>query len=70
MKRWLISVTVFIVSFIPMLAVGYFLLMLFAGPHGGLLPSFLHKYTAPFLWLIVIGVPLWLGSKAYTKLEK
>lgn len=69
MKKWLITILVFLGSFIPILAIGYFLLMLLAGPHGGLLPNYLQPFLLPILWLMVIGIPLWLSVSVYNKMK-
>ena len=67
--RLLLTAIVFIASLGTLAVIGFFAVMFLAGPHGGVLPEWLHR---PFLfvaWVIVIGLPVWLAVIVYKRMK-
>lgn len=67
MKRWLLTLLVYIISLAVIATVAFFLALFLVGPHGGILPDALHLPTGILLWICVIAIPLWTGYRTYKK---
>jgi hypothetical protein len=65
MKKWIISLLVFILSLVFTVFIGFYAEIFLIGPHTGILPQNFFILVAIFLLLIIVGIPVWLGRKAF-----
>jgi len=69
MKKWTISIVVFSLTIIPMVAISIILAYFLVGPHSGIL---LEKFQLPvyiLLCVLSIGLPAWAAYKTYVKFD-
>jgi hypothetical protein len=64
-KIWIISFLVFIVSLVVTAFIGFYAQIFLIGPHTGILPQKFFIPVAILLLLLIVGIPLWLGRKAF-----
>ena len=69
MKKWIISVAVFVLSFAVMAFVGFYGAIFLVGPHSDVLPEILQVPIGLLLWLLIIGIPLLIARKIFIKLN-
>jgi len=69
MKKWIISIAVFILSFAVMAFVGFYGAIFLVGPHSDVLPEILEVPVGLLLWLLIIGIPLLIARKIFIKLN-
>jgi hypothetical protein len=65
MRRWLITLSVFIASLAVSAVVGFYIAVVLVGPHSDLLPEPMRVPVGLLVWAGVLGVPAWLARKAY-----
>ena len=69
MKKWIISIIVFLLSFSVTAIIGFYTAIILIGPHSDILPEILQVPAGLLLLLIIIGIPSWLSYKAFIKLK-
>jgi len=69
MKKWIISVAVFVLSFAVMAFVGFYGAIFLVGPHSDVLPEILQVPIGLLLWLLIIGIPLLIARIIFKKLN-
>lgn len=67
--RGLITAVVYLLALGVIAASMFFAVMVFAGPHAGLLPSWLEPVVLIIGWLVVLVVPAWLASRVWLRLR-
>ena len=70
MKKWIISIAVFILSFAVTAFVGFYTAIFLVGPHSDVLPEILQFPVGLLLLLLIIGIPLLIARKIFIKLNK
>ena len=70
MKKWVISILVFLISFTLLAFLGLFLAIFIAGPHSDVLPEFMASPIFFILLFVVFAIPVWLAYKVYQKLSE
>ena len=69
MKKWIISISVFILSFAVSAFVGFYGAIFLVGPHSDVLPEILQVPVGLLLWLLIIGIPFLIARKTFKKLN-
>ena len=69
MKKWIISIAVFILSFAVTAFVGFYGAIFLVGPHSDVLPEILQVPVGLLLWLLIIGIPLLIARGIFKKLN-
>jgi len=69
MKKWIISIAVFILSFAVTAFVGFYGAIFLVGPHSDVLPEILQVPVGLLLWLLIIGIPFLIARKTFKKLN-
>lgn len=59
---------VFLITLAATAAAAFFVVLVLAGPHGGVLPSSLHTATLVLGWVVVAIVPILAGRWAWRRL--
>ena len=67
LKKWLLSAVAFICAAGLTAVVGILLGLLLVGPHSDLLPEVLRAPTGLLIWAGVLGIPVWLSYKVFSK---
>jgi hypothetical protein len=70
MKKWIISFLVFILSLAAVTFIGFYAEIFLIGPHTGILPQNFFIPVAILLLMIIVGIPVWLGRKAFYHFKK
>lgn len=65
--RWVITLAVYLVALLLTAAAAWFLVLLLAGPHAGLLPSFLEVTIIVMAWLLVLLLPVLAARAAWRR---
>lgn len=65
MRKWVLSIIVFILTFIPVAGLGVFLGLLLVGPHSDIIKDPFRVPIGAGLWVCAIGIPLWMSWKMY-----
>ena len=66
--RLLITVGIYLAALGLIGVAAFFAVIVFAGPHGGLLPRFFEIPVFIFGWLFVLLVPAWIARIAWRRL--
>lgn len=70
MKLWLLTILVFLVSFLLIGLLGMISAIIIAGPHSDILPSFLQIPTLIIIGIIILTVPFWVAYRVFKILSK
>lgn len=70
MKKWIIAITVFILSFALMIIIGFYAAIFLIGPHSGILPQFLFIPVGLLLVVLILGIPLLLAKSTYLGIDR
>jgi hypothetical protein len=70
MKKWIIFFLVFILSLAGTVFIGFYAEIFLIGPHSGILPQNFFIPIAILLLLLIVGIPVWLGRKAFYYFKK
>lgn len=65
MKKWLLSIITFTLSFMCCGTMAIFGVLFLAGPHGGVLPTWTAGLVLLLGWTFALGVPIYLALKVY-----
>lgn len=65
MKKWIISIVVFIISFTLTILIGFYAAIFLIGPHSDILPEILQVPVGIILLIVTIGIPVWFGRKTF-----
>ena len=68
MRRWLLTGLVWTIATLVLLPVCAFAVILFAGPHSDLLPSFLRSPAFIACILVLLAVPVWLARMVWRRM--
>jgi len=66
LKKWILSLVVFVVSIAVTAIAGFFLGIFLVGPHSDTLPRALQVPVGLGIWAGVLGIPIWLSYKTFT----
>jgi hypothetical protein len=69
MTKWILSYAVFILSLAVTVFIGFYLAIFLIGPHSDILPEVIHVPVGIILLTLIIGVPSWLGRKAFVQFK-
>jgi hypothetical protein len=67
LKKWFVSLAVFIGTGAVTAVVGLFLGLLLVGPHSDLLPEAFRVPAGLLIWAGILGIPAWLSCKVFSK---
>ena len=67
LKKWFVSLAVFIGVGTVTAVLGLFLGLLLVGPHSDLLPEAFRVPAGLLMWAGVLGIPAWLSYKVFSK---
>ena len=67
MKNKILTIVIFIVSFLICAPLAFFVAIVLAGPLAGLFPLWIEGIIRAFSWVIAIFVPMFLAIKFYHK---
>ncbi|MFQ5993485.1 MAG: hypothetical protein ACE5K1_00205 [Acidiferrobacterales bacterium] len=67
---WLLVAVGYLVTLIITVIVGTFVVLVLAGPHGGMLPDYLQPVVLISAWIAVIVVPIWAAYRIHRELFK
>lgn len=68
--RLLLTALAYLCSLAFVLAVAIVLALFVVGPHADLLPDGLEPIVGAALWFTVIGLPLWIATRVWTRLDR
>lgn len=66
--RGLITAAVYLLALAVIAVAVFFAVMVFAGPHSGLLPDWLETAVLILGWLIVLVLPVWIAVMCWRRL--
>lgn len=66
MKKWILTLLIFLSAVAVTSFVGFYLTIFLIGPHSDILPDWLHIPVGIILLVLIIGIPAWLANKVYT----
>jgi hypothetical protein len=66
-KKWILSIIVFLFVLALTGVAGFFVAIFLAGPHSDFLPGALQIPVGVIIWTAVFGVPIWLARKTFLK---
>ena len=69
MNKWILVSGVFILSLAITVFIGFYTAIFLIGPHSDILPEILYIPLGILLLILVVGIPIWLGRKAFVKLN-
>ena len=69
MKKWIISIAVFVVSFAVIAFVSFYAAIFLVGPHSDLLPEIFFIPVVVFLLVLTLGIPVWIAAKTFKRLD-
>lgn len=69
MKKWLLTLLAFVGTLVVTAAIAFVVVIVFAGPHSDLLPSFLQPVVFIAGWLAVLGVPFIAARATWRRLR-
>lgn len=69
-RRLLLTAAAFLVALILTAGVVFFLVLLLAGPHGGVLPASFEKPVLVAGWMLVLAIPVWCGWRVWTRTRR
>ncbi len=67
MKRWVLSVVTYAVSLVLCAAIGFYTVLVLAGPHAGIFSGWAENIVVGLGWAFTLGVPLMLARKVFVK---
>jgi hypothetical protein len=70
MKKWVLSILVFLVTLAILTFFGFFLVIFLAGPHSDILPEYLAAPVFFTVLFFVLAVPSWLAFKTFKFFDK
>ena len=68
-KRILLTVAAYLISLLLVAAISFLVVIIFAGPHAGLLPAWLEMVVIFFGWLAVIIIPIMSAFRVWSKVK-
>jgi hypothetical protein len=68
--HFVIAVAVYLVALAIVGVAAFFIVIVVAGPHAGLLPQPLEVVVLIAGWLAVLGLPLWVAMKVWRRLQR
>lgn len=68
--RILAALAIYITALMATAFIAFFAVIFLAGPHAGLLPSWLEAAVLALAWLAVLVLPLLIARKAWRRLGK
>ena len=68
--RILATTAAYFASLVAIAVTTFFVVIFLAGPHAGLLPSWLEAADLGIGWLVVVVLPLMLATKVWRRLGK
>ena len=66
--RYLLALLAYLISLVVVAALAFIIVILFAGPHAGLLPQWAEMLALSAGWLAVAVVPIWISVRVYQRL--
>ena len=69
MKKWIISIAVFVVSVAAISFVSFYAAIFLVGPHSDILPEIFFIPVVFSLLALTIGIPGWISVKTFKRLK-
>jgi hypothetical protein len=69
MKKWILSLLVFLLSFSALALISFYAAIFLTGPHSDILAETIYLPVRLLLLLLVIGLPLWLAHKIFFRFK-
>jgi hypothetical protein len=70
MKPWMAALFAWLLATAVLVPLSIFLVLVLAGPHGGLLPSHLGPAVLVTGWALALGGPLLAARSVYRRLDR
>jgi hypothetical protein len=64
----LLTIIAWLVITAILLPVSFFAVIALAGPHGGVLPEYLHRPVLLLAWTILLAAPVWAACRVHQRL--
>ena len=68
--EWLVCGLVWVGFTVLLAPLCFFAVMALAGPHGGILPEFLHRPVLLAAWVLLIGLPAWIALAVRQRMHR
>ncbi len=68
-KRILLTCLAYLISLLLVSAISFLVVIIFAGPHAGLLPAWLEAAILFFGWVAVIVIPIMAAFRVWNKVK-
>ncbi len=65
--KYIATAVAYVVSLVVVAVASFFTVMVLAGPHAGLLPTWLEPVVLAIGWLAVLGVPVLVGRLVWRR---
>ena len=69
MKKWVVSIVVFVLSLAVTGFIGFYSAIFLIGPHSDILPEIFRVPVGLLLLIIIIGVPTWFSKKIFKRFK-
>ena len=66
-RPWAAAAVAWLLATVVVLPIVAFGVIALAGPHGGILPSFLHRVVLVLGWLLVLGAPAFVARAVWIR---
>ncbi|MFZ5570491.1 MAG: hypothetical protein ACOZF0_08800 [Thermodesulfobacteriota bacterium] len=63
----IVTIAAYLLSLAVIAAAAFFVVLILAGPHSGLLPSWLEPVVLGIGWLVVLVLPIWIALKVWRR---
>jgi uncharacterized transporter YbjL len=70
MTKWILASVVIILCLAVTGFIGFYVAIFLVGPHSDILPEVIHVPVGIILFIIIIGIPLWLGRKTFLQFKR
>jgi hypothetical protein len=70
MKKWIVSLLVFLSVLTITAIIGFYTAIFLIGPHSDILPTYLFIPVGIIIILLVFSVPVFIGNKTYERIKK
>jgi hypothetical protein len=70
MKKWILSLLVFLSVLAVTAFIGFYVAIFLVGPHSDILPDWLYIPVGIILLFTILGIPAWLGKKTYVGINR
>ncbi len=68
--KWILTISAWLAATAVLALVCFFAVMALAGPHGGLLPEWLHRPALLVAWVLLLSVPVWVARLVYQQVVR